>query len=361
MPLFLASTANVLAVAALVGGSLWLLLSAAMQWGARRAAALAAIPAPEAFGMPVRVAAGSDAIHLAFLGDLQRGVADVSRPLARILRAEEVDLLVSSGDFASHGEAPYYGVALAAFARAGVDRPVRVVPGNHDLWPRRSKDDRIGGAEFEARLGPRHWAVPAGPVLVVGLDNGAPWLIEDQLPWLEGVLDAHDGVPWILVCHRPVFLFEQPGAPADADLEPLAALLRARPPLLAVSGHLHDFHDQTVDGVRHIVNAHGGDVHGLALRRDDFELLHVRVGPDGTHIEPKRYARDHDARASLDQLAVRFWSDRRKPWGAVLAWPAGLLLRLLGGHVPVVRYPVERRVPERTELLARRKRPLEDA
>ena len=358
MLLLLASVADIVWTALPCVGGAWILMSAVMQWGVRRAAALGRVTPPEAFSSSPRVGPEADHVHLAFLGDLQRGVADVARPLARILREQDVDLMVSSGDFASHGEAPYYGVVLAALARAGLDRPVRVVPGNHDLWPRRSKDDRIGGALFEARFGPRHWALRAGPVLVVGLDNGAHWLIDDQLPWLAGVLDAHAGVPWILVCHRPVFLFGRPGAPVDADLEHLAALLRTRPPTLAVSGHLHDYHDEVVDGVRHVVNAHGGDVHGLALSREDFELLHVRITPEGMTVEPQRYARAHDARASLDQLAVRFWSDRRKVWGAVLAWPVGLLLRALGRDVPVVRHPVERRVPEREVLVARRKRPL---
>jgi 3',5'-cyclic AMP phosphodiesterase CpdA len=341
--------------AALLGvAALWLLVSALVQWGARRAARLGARPAPEVFRAPPRADADAARAHVAFLGDLQRGVADVARPLARVLREQDVDLLVSSGDFVSHGEAPYYGVALAAFERAGVDRPVRVVPGNHDLWPRRSKDDRLGGALFAERFGARHWALRAGPLLVVGLDDGAPWLLEGQLPWLREVLDGEPGTPWILVCHRPLFRFGEPGNPPEEDLLALRPVLRERPPALVVSGHLHDWCDRAVDGVRHVVNAHGGDVHGLALRRGDFELLHVRAGPEGLEVERRAYPRRHDARTSLDQLAVRFWSDRRRPWGALLAWPVDLVARLLGRHVPVPRHPQERRVPDRETLIARR-------
>jgi len=345
----------------LVGGlallCVWLTVSIAVQWGALHASRLARRSAPACFR--AAVPGPGPGVDLAFLGDLQRGVLDVPLALAEALPREGVDLLISSGDFVSHGEGPYYGVLLAAFERAGLTTPVRVVPGNHDLWPRRSKDDRIGGAEFARAFGPRHWALRTGPVLVVGVDNGANWLVDEQLPWLEQTLDAHADTPWICVCHRPPFRLDEPGAPTDGDLAGFVALLRRRPPLLVVAGHMHTYHDATVDGVRVIVNAHGGDVHGLALRRADFELLHVRVDHAGIVAEPRRYRRKRDWRTARDQLAVRFWADRRKRWGALLGWPAGLVLRLLGRSVPVTRVPEERRVPEQAVLDARRKQPLE--
>ena len=342
----------------IAGGLLgtWLVLSSLLQWGAQRAARLAAHPVPACLRPDPLPALSEGPIHLAFLGDLQRGVVDVPGPLAACARDEGVDLLVSSGDFVSHGEAPYYGILLAAFERAGLSTPLRVVPGNHDLWPRRSKDDNLGGALFEARFGPRHWSVVAGPLLVVGIDTGADWALEDQLPWLDATLAAHPDRPWICVSHRAPYDFDQPGAPLREDLAGLLPILRARPAALFVSGHLHAYHDEVVDGVRYVVNAHGGDVHGLALRREDFELLHVRAEADGTlTIEPRPYSRRRDRRAALDQLAVRMWSDRRKPLGALLAWPVDLLARLAGRHVPVPRHPVERRVPSREVLLARRR------
>jgi len=334
---------------------LWLLLSAAMAWGARRAAGLAAAVAPKAFRAAPSADAEAAEAHLVFLGDVQRGIADVVRPLAASLPDSGVDLLVSSGDLVSHGEGPYYGVAAAAFARAGWTTPTRVVPGNHDLYPRRSKDDRIGGAHFERVFGARHWATRVGPTLVVGLDNGADWLIDEQIPWLEGVLAKHTGVPWILVCHRPLYPFDGEHREPKTDLAALAALLEQNKPEFVVSGHLHQFHDETVRGVRHLVNAHGGDVHGFGLRREDFQVLHVRVDAQGFAVEMQSMARKRDLATYLDQLAVRFWSDRRKPWGAILAWPGRLMLKLFGRDVPVIRYPVERRVPAREILLERRR------
>lgn len=342
------------------GGTLaaWLGVSLAIQAAAAAARRLGRRTPPACFRAPLPGPGAAD-VHLAFLGDLQRGVVDVVGPLAAELRRPDgPEALVSSGDFVSHGEAPYYGLLLAAFERADVKRPVRVVPGNHDLHPRRSKDDRIGGAAFERCFGPRHWAARAGPVLLVGLDDGADWLLEDQLPWLVGVLAEHADVPWICVCHRPPWRFDGDTAVPYADLTELAPFLEAHRPLLVVSGHLHDYRDETVGGVRYVVNAHGGDVHGLALRREDFELLHVRVAADGTvAVEPRRYARRTSWRTAWHQVLVRTWAERRRPLGALLAWPAAALLRLLGREVPVPRYPQERRQPDREILRARRATP----
>ena len=127
--------------------------------------------------------------------------------------------------------------------------------------------------------------------------------------------------------------------------------------MLFVSGHMHTYHDQTVNGVRYIVNAHGGDVHGLALRREDFELLHVQVGPgDEWQVEARPYGRRRSWAVARDQLAVRMWYDRRRPLPYLLGWPAALFLKLIGKYVPVVRYPVERRIPSREILQARRRK-----
>ena len=339
----------------------WVALSILIQAGAAWAAALARRKAPACFHPDGPPLPASPSVRLAFLGDLQRGVLDVPAPLSAALREADVDLLISSGDFVSHGEAPYYGVLLAAFERAEFTTPVRVVPGNHDLWPRRSKDDRIGGRLFEQRFGARHWVIDTGPVLLIGLDNGADWLLDDQLSWLQATLRASAGQPWICVCHRPPRLLDQEGMPPPADLEALVVELEAHPPALVVSGHLHAYRDETVNGVRYIVNAHGGDVHGLGLLRNDFELLQVHFSTEAEMtIERTRHRRKRSWRTAGDQLAVRLWSDRRKPLGAFLGLPAGLLLKLIGRQVPVVRLPVERRLPERAVLQARRRVPLPD-
>ncbi len=333
-------------VAALVLG-LWLLLGLLAQGGALRARHLAARAPPACFVRAPRPPAPGEPLNLCFLGDLQRGVASAVRPLGPALAAARCHLLVSSGDFVSHGEPPYYGILLAAFERADPGVAVRVVPGNHDLYPRRSKDERIGGPPFERCFGPRRWALRLGPALLVGLDTAGNRHFERQADWLDQTLAAHPEVPWICVSHRPPFRFDEPGEPPVPDLAALHARLRARPPLLHVSGHLHRFADRTVDGVRYVVNAHGGDLHGYDPGWRAFEVLEVEVGPDGRlgGVCRRAVRRRPDGRTYLDQFLVRLWDERRRwPWRAIAA-PAGWLLRPLGLYVPVVRHPEQRPYP----------------
>lgn len=327
---------------------LWLGLGLLAQVGALRARSLAAKPVPPCFGAEPTPA---DCVRLAFLGDLQRGVASTARALPQALREARSCLLVSSGDFVSHGEAPYYGILAEAFRRAGIEHPVRVVPGNHDLYPRRSKDEAIGGREFQRCFGERTWALSLGPLLLVGLDTGGNNHFARQAPWLRATLAAHPLAPWICVSHRPPYLFDRPGAPAARDMGELLQILQARPPLLHVSGHLHAYADQSVEGIRYIVNAHGGDLHGYDPGLRGFDLLHVEVDPAGslTRVERRTYARKRDPRTYLDQFCVRLWDERRRlPW-ALLAAPAGWLLRPLGLYVPVIRYPEQRAYPQSPE------------
>ncbi len=102
-------------------------------------------------------------------------------------------------------------------------------------------------------------------------------------------------------------------------------------------GHDHEYVEREVNGVRYVVNAHGGDVHGLALRRGPFELLRVEVRADGTWskaIVPHR--RRPWLRVYLRQLAVRAWWARRRGLGRVLAAPAGLVLAGFALRAPLV-------------------------
>ena len=312
-------------VLALVGAALATGLLLAL--GARRANALGRREAPACFRAAPDLAPGAPELRLTFLGDLQRGVSDVVRPLARELERRGSHLLVSSGDFAAHGEAPYYGTAFDAFEAAGIRTPSRVVPGNHDLQARGSHDATAGTALFEQRLGPRSWALRAGPVLLVGLDNALGGPPPERLDWLSTALAAHAGVPWLLVCHRPPRRVDLPGSPADDGQSDLVTFLEAHPPRLVVSGHLHEWAEGTVNGVAYVVNAHGGDVHGFDLRLGSFELLHVVVAPEGVRRERSTHRRRPWLRVFGNQFFVRCWSLGRRglargllrPW----QWMAG--------------------------------------
>jgi hypothetical protein len=317
----------------ILGG--WFVLALLVELGAWHALRLGHRRAPPAFRAAPAVGPDADTVALAFLGDVQRGIADVARPLAAALDDHPAALLVSSGDLVAHGEAPYYGVLLDAFEAAGIETPTRVVPGNHDLQPRGVRDTTRGYALFETHFGPPYWAVDAGPLRVVGVDDVLG--VDDvQVAWIREARDGRPGAPWIAVCHRPPREVDEEEAPVGWGLEELVRVLEERPPLLVVCGHKHAYTDRVVNGVRYVVNAHGGDVHGLALDRDPSELLRVEVRADGTSShEVVRLARRPWLRVYANQLAVRCWWSRRRRGGALLSLPAALPLSALGLRAPL--------------------------
>jgi len=312
----------------LAAGTTTIVAALLFGWGRARAARLAARG-------PLRVAANARPptiaapATIAFLGDVQKGVRAVARPVAEAIARERAAFLVSSGDLSSHGDAPYHGIVTHAFERAGLDVPFLVVPGNHDLQSRRSRDNEPGRRRFEALWGPRDFAASVGPLLLLGCDNGGANLDAAQIDWIERALAAHPAGPWLLVIHRPPLDLsgDVPASPPPGDR--LLALLARRPPECVVSGHLERDADRVVGGVRYVVNAEGGDVSGDPWRGPaTFRLLLVDVAADGrTRLRRVELARRRDRSIALDQLAVRLWADARRGPLRVLGALGDLLVR----------------------------------
>lgn len=278
--------------------------------------------APPALAAPARIA---------FLGDVQRGLREVAGPVADAVRREGAALLVSSGDLASHGEAPYHGLVGAAFRRAGLGVPLLVAPGNHDLEPSGHGDVAPGRAAFERAFGPRRFVVRVGPLLVVGGEDAVNPLEPDLWAWVAAAVDAHDG-PWMWVGHRPPRDHGKPGAPWSARCAGLEALVRRRPPVAVVSGHLARDAEAVLDGVLHIVNAEGGDVDGGAwFAPPSFHLRVADVDAAG-HVTWRRLTlrRATSLATTLDQLLVRAWSSGRRWPARLFAAPARAWRRLRG-------------------------------
>lgn len=137
-------------------------------------------------------------------------------------------------------------------AIAGLGIPVWHVPGNHDL---KSPDDRFSLETYKRYFGPPYYSFNHGAVHFVMLDNveylgreaGAPrgryrgFLNERQLAWLANDLKHVDRSKLVvLVTHIP-FAFMRAGVPAinTMNRERVFALLKDRPHVLFVSGHLH--------------------------------------------------------------------------------------------------------------------------
>lgn len=315
------------ALVAVVAYGVTALLFAAGQW---RATVLARRGAPRATANrePPSVAAPA---RVVFLGDVQRGVREVAGPVVDVVRAEGASLLVSGGDLASHGEAPYHGIVGAAFDRAGLAVPFLVVPGNHDLEPSgRDTDLAAGRALFERVVGPRRWTAHVGRLLLVGTDDAVGAVEDAELDWLERVVGAHDG-PWVHVAHRPPRRMLEPGAPWGRGRERLASLFAAKPPVLAVSGHLERDAEAVADGVRFVVNAEGGDVSGGRWRAPPgFRVVVADVSAEGAvTLRRLDLRRRLSLATALDQLLVRLWADGRRFPGLLFAAPARALAALL--------------------------------
>jgi hypothetical protein len=323
-------------LAAVVLVALGLAAGFAVLWGDRRAARLAARPRARAFRNADPPELAGPGASVAFLGDVQRGIRDVTLALAEALPRGRAALLVSSGDLSSHGDDPYLGLVFAAFDRAGISVPTLVVPGNHDLQPSGVRDSEPGRRRFDERVGPRRFTCLVAGLRLVGVDDATGPFPKESLAWLVSVLDADPGRPWLLVAHRAPRRLDLEGTPPDRDLCDLVALLERRPPVAVVSGHLHDDAEATVGGVRYLVNARGGDFPKRAWRAPaDFTLLWCDVGPGGSvAFRRERVARRRDGATTLDQLAVRLWAEgRRRPLRAVAA-PLRALARLLPGRRP---------------------------
>lgn len=142
-------------------------------------------------------------------------------------------LVVASGDLTDHGRPDE--VATLSELLAGVDRPLLVMPGNHD-----DRDALVaaGLAVPDAATGHLDAVVDLGGLRVVALDtlwSGHPAgrLDAAQLAWLDDRL-AEDPRPVLLALHHP------PVAVGHAEMDPMGL---AEPEAL---GAVLDRHDQVV-------------------------------------------------------------------------------------------------------------------
>lgn len=175
------------------------------------------------------------------------------------------DLTINLGDVTFDGQHHPDDLALAGELVAQWPHPMLCVPGNHDVG------DASGEAPFDptrraaycANLGADHWSLTVGDWLLLGLNaqlfgTGSD-AEQQQWQWIDErirLLDNHTSVALFL--HRPL---ARPHAgehqrrgryvPEPASDKLLHGPLRRNLKLVA-SGHLHQYLDRTVAGVRHL-------------------------------------------------------------------------------------------------------------
>jgi predicted phosphodiesterase len=175
------------------------------------------------------------------------------------------DLTVHLGDITLDGQTDGDDLAFASHLVQQWPTEMRCVPGNHDLGDGSGEVPLNAGliGAYRDAFGLDHWRVNAGDWMLLGIDaqllgsDGPQELALWQ--WIEDqTIGPATHSNTALFLHRPVFR-PRPGeldrkgryvasGAADRLLHgPLKSTLR-----LVVSGHTHQYLDNTIDGVRHV-------------------------------------------------------------------------------------------------------------
>ena len=184
--------------------------------------------------------------------------------------AANADLTIHLGDVTVDGPKHPEQFAHVQSLSEGWPTPIRYLPGNHDIGdsppgpglPSQEplRTDRL--EDFRRAFGTDYWMVEAEGWRLIGLnaqlfgtdttDEAAQW------SWLEEQLARSRGVRAVVLLHKPFFQT----SPADEEPRrryvPVAPRRRlyelfAREDLRAViSGHVHQYLDRRIDGVRYI-------------------------------------------------------------------------------------------------------------
>jgi len=177
------------------------------------------------------------------------------------------DAVIVTGDLCINGPDSDAEIGFAASALGRLVPRVLALPGNHDVGdepPGQDAKQIVDGprlARWNAAFRADYWSLDVGNWRLVGINAqlfGSDLSAESaQDEWLDAQL-AGTGRPIALFLHKPLFIEHADEAETtitSLNLAPrrsLLARLRAAPVRLVVSGHLHQFRDRTIDGLRHV-------------------------------------------------------------------------------------------------------------
>jgi 3',5'-cyclic AMP phosphodiesterase CpdA len=182
--------------------------------------------------------------------------------------SQDAATVIINGDLSINGPDSDVEIEFAALALRQLTAPVLALPGNHDVGdepPGQDHNqlitlDRL--ARWEKFSGPDRWAFDAGNWRLIGVNAqlfGTGFHREtEQTIWLEGQFRSARERPCALFLHKPLFIEspeeqeETSACMTPAARSKLFPKLRASNVRLVVSGHLHQFRDRTIDGVRHV-------------------------------------------------------------------------------------------------------------
>ena len=252
-------------------------------------------------------------VRLLHISDLHAGSVEetaIERSLEPLVERAKPELIVVTGDLAHRGRRREHERA-AAFLRS-LQRPLLVIPGNHDIpytFPARFTRP---WAEFE-----RQWAT-VGPVhrsdelIVVGLNSVRPWRHQSgrirsaQIARTAELLaDAPEGALRVVALHHHLI-----GAPWRSRKRPvahrsmvLAGLVDAGAELI-LAGHIHQ--------------AAISERHEFEVDRNGLRGATVSIAPGLGQPRPNRRGEArglHVYEASADSLLVQTYVWRGGDWG----------------------------------------------
>ncbi len=176
--------------------------------------------------------------------------------------------VIVTGDLCINGPDSDAEVAFAAAALRRLAPRVLALPGNHDVGdepPGQDAEQLVDDgrlSRWNTAFGGDRWSFDLPGWRLIGVNaqlfgSGLP-AEETQHAWLDTALASAAGRQIALFLHKPLFL-EEAGEPdpttSSLNLAPrqtLLAKLRDAGVALVVSGHLHQYRDRTVEGLRHV-------------------------------------------------------------------------------------------------------------
>lgn len=257
-----------------------------------------------------------DAYKFAVLGDTQKGVTGTRRLIAR-LRDEGIAFAVHTGDLVSNNDPGHYRWARWALLTSGLQVPIVVVPGNHDI--------KGSSSTFERQLGPLEVEFARGQVRFITVDDamGTP----PPRAALEKRLKAAGDAPIVLFMHVPPFDTKAEKLQPTPGFEDLIHLVRKYGVRYVICGHAHLYRRLEDGGTVYIVNGCGGDsdswqfnqrVYGTVL-----EVSGRAIKDRVVDLPPSQGLWDNVQHLALGHVAEAY---RREPvwcWGGTVILLAG--------------------------------------
>ena len=238
---------------------------------------------------------GAGAFRFAVVADRTGGHREgVFRSALRKLNLVAPDFVMSVGDLIEGytDDAAALNRQWDEFERAvaGLSMPFFYVPGNHDM------SSAAMAETWQRRFGPSYYHFVHGNALFLVLNSElfgmvhapgtalpGPWKQQEQLAWLEAVLEQQRGARWTFVfVHQPLW---DRGPEVHPDWLRVEALLGERP-YTVFAGHTHNYAFNRRRGRDFITLATTGGGSGLrGPAWGEFDhIAHVTLTPEGPVI-----------------------------------------------------------------------------